>query len=431
MPSPSSGSTTAPAIPSCSSSSALLHQQGFDWQAQFADFKYTEPNHAARSSSSAKHNGLGDFALSHPRRQQRPGAQGRARLVARLRRSRPTARGFDTDARRARQVSRPAQRHVLLRRALRRPESLARLRALHRRRDDVLARAVARHPRRRHASATGWSSSPSTPCPAPSPTTCGPTNTTRSPTRSRSACTANPGPPMARNPTSTASNPTSAAAPRTSIRAGRSSPQASGWPPPTVAWSPPLTRPVKSTPWQAVHQCTSWKRPTTRFAERCASPSIPPSRPHFPCVSESQPGQREQPSASTVNRSTMSDTAEFRNAHPHLEDWRCRRVGLPDAAEDHPAASTIRSRSSRGPLVFSLPIGEDWVKLRSRGMTADWQVFPSSEWNYALQSRRCPACHQRGGADRRRISLRAHRHFRQNARQRAKAPGLESGRRRG
>lgn len=38
----------------------------------------------------------------------------------------------------------------------------------------------------------------------------------------------------------------------------------------------------------------------------------------------------------------------------------------------------------RGPLVFSYPIGENWVKLRTRGMTADWQVFPSSEWNYAL-----------------------------------------------
>jgi hypothetical protein len=38
----------------------------------------------------------------------------------------------------------------------------------------------------------------------------------------------------------------------------------------------------------------------------------------------------------------------------------------------------------RGPLVFSYPIGEDWVKLRNRGMTADWQVFPSSQWNYAL-----------------------------------------------
>ena len=38
----------------------------------------------------------------------------------------------------------------------------------------------------------------------------------------------------------------------------------------------------------------------------------------------------------------------------------------------------------RGPLVFSYPIGEDWVKLRRRGMTTDWQVFPTSEWNYAL-----------------------------------------------
>lgn len=38
----------------------------------------------------------------------------------------------------------------------------------------------------------------------------------------------------------------------------------------------------------------------------------------------------------------------------------------------------------RGPLVFSFPIGESWVKLRDRGMTADWQVFPSSQWNYGL-----------------------------------------------
>jgi hypothetical protein len=38
----------------------------------------------------------------------------------------------------------------------------------------------------------------------------------------------------------------------------------------------------------------------------------------------------------------------------------------------------------RGPLVFSYGIGEDWVKLRDRGMTADWQVFPSTQWNYGL-----------------------------------------------
>jgi hypothetical protein len=38
----------------------------------------------------------------------------------------------------------------------------------------------------------------------------------------------------------------------------------------------------------------------------------------------------------------------------------------------------------RGPLVFSYGVAESWVKLRDRGMTADWQVFPANEWNYAL-----------------------------------------------
>ena len=39
----------------------------------------------------------------------------------------------------------------------------------------------------------------------------------------------------------------------------------------------------------------------------------------------------------------------------------------------------------RGPLVFSYGVGENWVKLRTRGMTADWQVFPSTPWNYSLK----------------------------------------------
>jgi len=38
----------------------------------------------------------------------------------------------------------------------------------------------------------------------------------------------------------------------------------------------------------------------------------------------------------------------------------------------------------RGPLVFSYGVGESWVKLRTRGMTADWQVYPTTAWNYAL-----------------------------------------------
>ena len=38
----------------------------------------------------------------------------------------------------------------------------------------------------------------------------------------------------------------------------------------------------------------------------------------------------------------------------------------------------------RGPLIFSLAITEEWEKLRTRGMTADWAVNPKSPWNYAL-----------------------------------------------
>ncbi len=40
---------------------------------------------------------------------------------------------------------------------------------------------------------------------------------------------------------------------------------------------------------------------------------------------------------------------------------------------------------ARGPLVFSHSPGETWVKLRDRKPTADWQVFPTGNWNYALR----------------------------------------------
>lgn len=39
---------------------------------------------------------------------------------------------------------------------------------------------------------------------------------------------------------------------------------------------------------------------------------------------------------------------------------------------------------TRGALVFSLPVGEAWVKWRKRGLTNDWQVYPTSAWNYAV-----------------------------------------------
>jgi DUF1680 family protein len=38
----------------------------------------------------------------------------------------------------------------------------------------------------------------------------------------------------------------------------------------------------------------------------------------------------------------------------------------------------------RGPLVFSLKIGEAWNKLKQTGPAADWEVYPTTPWNYAL-----------------------------------------------
>ena len=39
---------------------------------------------------------------------------------------------------------------------------------------------------------------------------------------------------------------------------------------------------------------------------------------------------------------------------------------------------------SLGPLVYSLKIEEEWRKLKGEEPHADWEVFPTSNWNYAL-----------------------------------------------
>ena len=39
---------------------------------------------------------------------------------------------------------------------------------------------------------------------------------------------------------------------------------------------------------------------------------------------------------------------------------------------------------TRGPLVYSLKIGEDWRYLRGEEPHADWEVYPTTKWNYAL-----------------------------------------------
>jgi DUF1680 family protein len=38
----------------------------------------------------------------------------------------------------------------------------------------------------------------------------------------------------------------------------------------------------------------------------------------------------------------------------------------------------------RGPLVYSLKIGESWVKIKETPPAADWEVYPTTPWKYAL-----------------------------------------------
>jgi len=39
----------------------------------------------------------------------------------------------------------------------------------------------------------------------------------------------------------------------------------------------------------------------------------------------------------------------------------------------------------RGPLVYSLAIGESWSRLKQTGPVTDFEVFPTSPWNYGLR----------------------------------------------
>ncbi|MBZ5514680.1 MAG: glycoside hydrolase family 127 protein, partial [Acidobacteriia bacterium] len=39
---------------------------------------------------------------------------------------------------------------------------------------------------------------------------------------------------------------------------------------------------------------------------------------------------------------------------------------------------------NRGPLVFSLALGEDWKQIKGEVPHADWEVYPTTPWNYGL-----------------------------------------------
>ena len=40
---------------------------------------------------------------------------------------------------------------------------------------------------------------------------------------------------------------------------------------------------------------------------------------------------------------------------------------------------------TRGPLVYALKIGAEWKKVKDNPQFADWEVYPTTPWNYALE----------------------------------------------
>ncbi len=49
---------------------------------------------------------------------------------------------------------------------------------------------------------------------------------------------------------------------------------------------------------------------------------------------------------------------------------------------------------TRGPLVYALPLGEQWLKVCERERFHDWEVYPTSTWQYALIKNSVPEIKQ-------------------------------------
>ena len=239
------------------------------------------------------------------------------------------------------------------------------------------------------AAATGWSSWRSTRCPGRSPTICGPTSTTRNRTRWSAACIASHGRPTDRNRTSMGLEPNFGCCTANFHQ---------GWPKFTnslfllsgeqgsdasdglvaAAYAPCEVRTMlRGTVVHVVEETGYPFRGNVRFTVNPGSALSFPLQLRIPAWAAG--------AAIAVNGRAVA-TARTRFLCADRRTWnRGDRVEI--AFPMKPRVSKWLNDSiaiERGPLVFSYGIGESWVKLRDRGMTADWQVFPTNQWNYAL-----------------------------------------------
>ena len=82
-----------------------------------------------------------------------------------------------------------------------------------------------------------------------------------------------------------------------------------------------------------------------------------------------------------AQRNVTADTFLTLTREWHTGDTVFMRLPMPIIVSHAPHGAVY---VDRGPLLYSLAIGEKWKKLADKGETADWEVDPSSRWNYAL-----------------------------------------------
>lgn len=146
-----------------------------------------------------------------------------------------------------------------------------------------------------------------------------------------------------------------------------------------VAYSPCEVETVLSQTMVQLTETTEYPfRNTVKITVKPATPLKFPLRLRIPAWSLNT---TIQVNGQTVNASAPGT---FTSIHRVWKAGDVVTLAIPMAPKVHRGYNETVS-IQRGPLVFSYPIGEDWVKLRNRGMTADWQVYPNTPWNYALK----------------------------------------------
>ncbi|MBI3667947.1 MAG: glycoside hydrolase family 127 protein [Acidobacteria bacterium] len=146
-----------------------------------------------------------------------------------------------------------------------------------------------------------------------------------------------------------------------------------------VAYAPSEVRaPVKGGVLVAITEDTEYPfRNKIRFTVKPQSPVTFPLRLRIPSWT--------QGAALTVN-GTRQPAAEAGRFHNMEREWKSGDVVELTLPMRVRATHWYRNSVAleRGPLVFSLKIGEDWRKIRDKAPAADWEVHPTTPWNYGL-----------------------------------------------